>query len=121
MKIKELTENIAEALHGAMKRGRRRRSIVFDSITDLSQALLRAKDAHSEFERSLGAKDYNWPLWYAAYMAMEQGLEEKSVPKPASSVSEVRPFQKMRRHLGLLVSFISGRWRSSCRTWMELF
>jgi len=65
MKIKELIEKVTEALHGALKRGRPPRSIVFDSITDLSQALRRARDAHSEFERSLGAKDYNWPLWYA--------------------------------------------------------
>ena len=50
------------------------RGIVFDSITELSKALLGAKDAHSEFERSLGAKDDNWPLWYAAYIAREQGL-----------------------------------------------
>jgi len=65
MKMKELIEKVTEALHGALKRGRPPRSIVFDSITDLSQALRRARDAHSEFERSLGAKDYNWPLWYA--------------------------------------------------------
>jgi len=72
MKMKELIENVSEALHGAIKGGRPPRPIVFDSITDLSEALLRAKDAHSEFERSLGAKDDNWPLWYAAYMAREQ-------------------------------------------------
>ncbi|HKU27181.1 MAG TPA: hypothetical protein VJQ54_17030, partial [Candidatus Sulfotelmatobacter sp.] len=67
------------------------RSIVFDSITDLSQALLRAKDAHSEFERGLGAKDYNWPLWYAAYIAREQGVAEKSASKLDSSAIEVSP------------------------------
>ena len=78
MKIKELIGKVTEALHGAIKGGHLQRSIVFDSITDLSQALLRAKDAHSEFERGLGAKDYNWPMWYAAYIAMEQGLAEKS-------------------------------------------
>ena len=78
MKIKELIEKVAEALHGAINRRRLPRPIAFDSVADLSQALVRAKDAHSEFERRLGAKDYNWPLWYAAYIAMEQGLEEKS-------------------------------------------
>jgi len=72
MKMKELIENVSEALHGVIKGGRPPRPIVFDSITDLSEALLRAKDAHSEFERGLGAKDDNWPLWYAAYMAREQ-------------------------------------------------
>ena len=78
MKIKELIEKATEALHGAIKGERRPRPIVFDSIKDLSDALIRAKEAHSEFERASGAKGYNWPLWYAAYIAMEQGLEEKS-------------------------------------------
>ena len=91
MKIKELIEKVTEALRGAIKRARPRRSIVFDSVTDLSQALLRAKDAHSEFERGLGAKDFNWPLWYAAYIAMEQGLAEQSASKLASSAIEVLP------------------------------
>jgi hypothetical protein len=91
MKIKELIGKVTEALHGAIKGGHLPRSIVFDSITDLSQALLRAKDAHSEFERSLGAKDYNWPLWYAAYIAMEQGLAEKSASKLPSSAIAVSP------------------------------
>ena len=91
MKIKELIVKVTEAFHRAIKGGRLPRSIVFDSITDLSQALLRAKDAHSEFERGLGAKDYNWPLWYAAYIAMEQGLAEKSTSKLASSAIEVSP------------------------------
>jgi hypothetical protein len=69
LKIKELIERVTEALRGAINGGRLPQPIVFDSITDLSQALLRAKDAHSEFERGLGAKDYNWPLWYAAYIS----------------------------------------------------
>ena len=90
MKIKKLIEKVTEALHGAKKGGRRPRPIVFDSITDLSQALIRAKDAHAEFERGLGAKDSNWPSWYAVYMAMEQGFPEESASKPASS-SPVAP------------------------------
>jgi hypothetical protein len=57
----------------------------------LGHGRLRAKDAHSEFERGLGAKDYNWPLWYSAYIAMEQGLAEKSASKLASSAIEVSP------------------------------
>jgi len=77
MKIQELIVKLTQALHGAIKGGRLPRPIVFDSATELSQALLRAKDAHSQYERCLGAKDDNWPLWYAAYLAMEQGLEEK--------------------------------------------
>lgn len=89
MKIKRLIGKISEALHRAIRGGRPRESIVFDSIMDLSQALLRAKDAHSEFERGVGAKDYNWPLWYAAYLAMEQGLAEKPAFKIASSAIDV--------------------------------
>lgn len=50
-----------------------------------------AKDAHSECERGLGAKDYNRPLWYAAYVAVEQGLAEKSASNFASSAIEVSP------------------------------
>jgi len=91
MKIKELIEIVTESVHGAIKGGRVPRAIVFDSIADLSQALLRAKEAHSEFERGLGAKDCNWTLWYAAYIAREQGLEEKSASKLASSAIEVSP------------------------------
>ena len=91
MKIKELIEKVAEALQGAIKGKRLPRPIAFDSIADLSQALVRAKDAHSEFERGLGAKDYNWPLWYAAYIAREQGVAEKSASKLDSSAIEVSP------------------------------
>jgi hypothetical protein len=80
MKIKELIETVTQALHGAIKGGRLPRPIVFDSATELSQALLRAKDAHSQYERCLGAKDDNWPLWYAAYLAMEQGLKKSRDP-----------------------------------------
>jgi hypothetical protein len=85
MKIKELIGKVSEALHRAVRGERPPRPIVFDSITDLSKALVRAKDAHSEFERGLGTKDYNWPLWYAAYITMEQGSAEKSASKIISS------------------------------------
>jgi hypothetical protein len=44
-------EKVTEASHRGIKGRRLPRSIVFDSITDVSQALLRAKDAHAEFER----------------------------------------------------------------------
>jgi hypothetical protein len=91
MKIKERAEKATEALHGAIKSRRPPRRIVFDSITDLSEALLRAKDAHSEFERGLGAKDYDWPLWYAAYIAEEQGFAKKSASKLASSSMDALP------------------------------
>ena len=96
MKIKELIEIVTESVHGAIKGGRVPRAIVFDSITDLSQALLRAKEAHSEFERGLGAEDYNWPLWYAAYIAMEQGLAKSPRPNSPAQQSKFRPVHKMR-------------------------
>ena len=91
MKIKELIEKATKALRSAIRGERRRRPIIFDSIKDLSKALIKAKEAHSEFERGSGAKDDNWPLWYAAYIAMEQGVAENSASKLASSVSEVSP------------------------------
>ena len=120
MKIKELIEKAAQALHGAIRGERRLRPIVFDSIKDLSDALIRAKEAHSEFERASGAEDHNWPLWYAAYIATEQGVADKSTSKLASSAIKFRPVQKMRHPLELLAFFISGQWRSACRTWMEI-
>jgi hypothetical protein len=91
MKFKKLIEKGTQALRRATRGERRPRPIVFDSIKDLSDALIRAKEAHSEFESGSGAKDDNWPLWYAAYIAMEQGVAEKSASKLASSVSEVSP------------------------------
>jgi hypothetical protein len=91
MKIKELIEEATKAVRAAIRGERRPRPIIFDSIKDLSNALIRAKEAHSEFERGSSAKDYNWPLWYAAYIAMEQGVAEKSASKLASSAIEVSP------------------------------
>jgi hypothetical protein len=48
--------------------------IQFESIADLSEALTRAKDALSKFERRIGRPEANWPRWCAAHMAEEQGL-----------------------------------------------
>jgi hypothetical protein len=91
MKIKELIEEATKAVRAAMRGECRPRPIIFDTIKDLSNALIRAKEAHSEFDRGSGAKDYNWPLWYAAYIAMEQGVAEKSASQLASSAIEVSP------------------------------
>jgi len=55
--------------------GFRRNLIAFYSISDLSDALIRAETAHAEFERGLGSPDHNCPLLYASYTAMEQGLD----------------------------------------------
>ena len=48
--------------------------IQFESITDLSEALIRANDALGRFERRLGRTEANWTLWCAAQIAAEQGL-----------------------------------------------
>jgi hypothetical protein len=88
MKFKELIEKATHALRGTI-RSEHQRPIIFDSIKDLSDALIRAKEAHSEFERGSGAKDYNWPSWYAAYIAAEQGVVEKSASKLACSATQV--------------------------------
>jgi hypothetical protein len=89
MKIKVMIEKAAQALHGVIRGERRLRPIVFDSIKDLSDALIRAKEAHSEFERASGAEDYNWPSWYAAYIATEQGVADKSTSTLASTAINV--------------------------------
>jgi catechol 2,3-dioxygenase-like lactoylglutathione lyase family enzyme len=45
----------------------------FASAPDLAGALRRAEAAHGEHERRLGgARDENWPDWYADYMVAEQ-------------------------------------------------
>jgi hypothetical protein len=36
----------------------------------------RAEAAHGEHEKRLGARDENWPAWYAEYMAREQSGEK---------------------------------------------
>ena len=44
----------------------------FSSIPDLASAMRRAEAAHGEHEKRLGARDEDWPQWYATYMAAEQ-------------------------------------------------
>lgn len=49
----------------------------FGSISDFASALRRAEAAHGEHEKRMGgARDANWPDWYAAYMAAEQSGTE---------------------------------------------
>ena len=49
----------------------------FGSISDFASALRRAEAAHGEHEKRMGgARDANWPDWYAAYMAAEQAGTE---------------------------------------------
>jgi catechol 2,3-dioxygenase-like lactoylglutathione lyase family enzyme len=44
----------------------------FGSASDLANALRRAEAAHGEHEKRTGARDENWPDWYAEYIAAEQ-------------------------------------------------
>ncbi len=44
----------------------------FGSASDLASALQRAEAAHGEHEKRTGARDENWPKWYAEYMVAEQ-------------------------------------------------
>jgi predicted enzyme related to lactoylglutathione lyase len=46
------------------------------AVSDLSDALKRAAAAHGEHEKRTGARDENWPDWYAAYMVAEQAGTE---------------------------------------------
>jgi catechol 2,3-dioxygenase-like lactoylglutathione lyase family enzyme len=48
----------------------------FASANDLAKAMQRAEAAHGEHEKLLGARDENWPDWYAKYMAAEQAGTE---------------------------------------------
>jgi hypothetical protein len=51
-------------------------STTFESASDLAEALRRAEAAHGEHERRTGARDENWPDWYAAYIVAEQAGQE---------------------------------------------
>jgi len=44
----------------------------YGSVNDLMRALVRAATAHGEHEQRIGARDEEWPAWYAAYMVAEQ-------------------------------------------------
>jgi catechol 2,3-dioxygenase-like lactoylglutathione lyase family enzyme len=48
----------------------------FASHADLASALRRAEAAHGQHEARTGARDENWPDWYAAYMIAEQAGTE---------------------------------------------
>jgi catechol 2,3-dioxygenase-like lactoylglutathione lyase family enzyme len=44
----------------------------YASVNDLMRALIRAATAHGQHEQRIGARDEEWPAWYAAYMVAEQ-------------------------------------------------
>jgi catechol 2,3-dioxygenase-like lactoylglutathione lyase family enzyme len=48
----------------------------FSSVGDLADALERAAKAHGEHEERTGAKDPDWPAWYAAFLVAEQSGAE---------------------------------------------
>ncbi|MGH6908626.1 MAG: VOC family protein [Phenylobacterium sp.] len=48
----------------------------YATAADLANAMRRAETAHGEHEKRLGARDANWPDWYASYMVAEQAGKE---------------------------------------------
>ncbi len=51
----------------------------YASVRDLAAAMGRAEAAHGEYEQRMGgARDENWPDWYARYMISEQAGEPLS-------------------------------------------
>ncbi|WP_457660476.1 VOC family protein [Sinorhizobium medicae] len=51
----------------------------FSSAADLASATRRAEAAHGEYEKQLGHRDEDWPVWYADYIVREQSGE----PRPS--------------------------------------
>ncbi len=48
----------------------------YASASDLANAMRRAETAHGEHEKRIGARDANWPDWYASYMVAEEAGTE---------------------------------------------
>jgi catechol 2,3-dioxygenase-like lactoylglutathione lyase family enzyme len=57
--------------------GRVEGDTTFASATELASALKRAEAAHGEYEKGLGHRDADWPIWYAEYMVREQAGKEQ--------------------------------------------
>jgi hypothetical protein len=47
-------------------------SVTFASADELAQALVRAEQAHGQYEKQLGHRDDDWPIWYARFLVEEQ-------------------------------------------------
>jgi hypothetical protein len=47
--------------------------LIFDSASELSEALIRAAAAHGKHEAETGKADPDWPIWYAEYLFREPG------------------------------------------------
>jgi catechol 2,3-dioxygenase-like lactoylglutathione lyase family enzyme len=68
-----LLQEITQRLPGRIDSG----VTSFASAGDLAAAMRRASAAHGEHEKRMGgARDDNWPDWYAEYMAREQNGQE---------------------------------------------
>ena len=57
--------------------GRVEGDTTFASATELASALKRAEAAHGAYEKGLGQRDADWPIWYAEYMVREQTGKEQ--------------------------------------------
>lgn len=53
----------------------------FASAQDLAEALRRAAAAHELHEARLGARDPDWPVWYAAFLVAEQDEPARIPPR----------------------------------------
>ena len=67
-----LLQEITTRLPGRMDAA----TTTFASASDLANAMRRAEAAHGEHEKRTGARDANWPDWYAKYMVAEQAGTE---------------------------------------------
>jgi len=66
--VQEVTRRLPGRIDPAMT--------TFTSANDLASAMRRAAAAHGKHEKRNGQHDTNWPDWYAAYIAAEQGGSE---------------------------------------------
>ena len=50
--------------------------LTFASAKDLAEALLRAEQAHGQYQAQIGREEPDWPSWYAHYFEREQAGAE---------------------------------------------
>jgi NAD(P)-dependent dehydrogenase (short-subunit alcohol dehydrogenase family) len=51
--------------------------VTFASATDLADALMRAEQAHGQYQAQTGREEPDWPNWYAHYFEREQAGAER--------------------------------------------
>lgn len=66
-----LFQEVTTRLPGRIDAG----ATTFSSAADLASAFRRAEAAHGEYEKQLGHRDEEWPVWYADYIVREQSGE----------------------------------------------